>query len=135
MATKGNVLLVEDEADLVFLLKYNLGVGGYRVVSATDARKGLAAARRSAPDLVLLDMMLPGMSGLEFLKVFREESRAPVLMLSARTDSPTRAMAMRQGADDYLVKPFSLTALFSRVESLLRRRGRSRRAAPAARTR
>jgi two-component system, OmpR family, alkaline phosphatase synthesis response regulator PhoP len=114
------VLVVEDEKDLVRLIRYNLTNEGYRVASADDAETGLKSLRKTKPDLIILDIMLPGMDGLEFLKVLRRESRTPVILLSAKRSETDRILGLKLGADDYVVKPFSVGELLARVEARLR---------------
>lgn len=115
------VLVVEDEKDLVRLLRHNLEQGGYRVVCAPSAESGLAKLRAREPDLILLDIMLPGMDGLEFLRVLRRESDVPVILLSAKGSEVDRVLGLKLGADDYVVKPFSLGELMERVAARLRK--------------
>jgi len=120
------LLVVEDDRNLVKLLKYNLEKEGYRVVSAADGEAGLSALRKERPDLVVLDAMMPKLDGFEFLKIIRRETRVPVLMLTARKDEMDRVLGLELGADDYVTKPFGVRELLARVKALLRR------AAPAA---
>lgn len=117
-----HILLVEDNADLAFGLAGNLEVEGYRVTVAPDGRSGLAAARREAPDLLVLDLMLPDLDGIRVLKTLREDGFAgPVLLLTARGEESDKVRGFRLGADDYVTKPFGLLELLARVEALLRR--------------
>jgi DNA-binding response OmpR family regulator len=123
------VLIVEDNRDLAFGLRNNLEIEGYAVEVASDGPAGLAAARRASPDLVVLDLMLPGMDGYRVLRQLREEGLAmPVLILTARGEETDKVLGFRLGADDYVTKPFGVLELLARVEALLRR---SRPAAPA----
>jgi len=115
------LLVVEDDRNLVKLLKYNLEKEGYRVVSAADGEAGLAALRKERPDLVLLDAMMPKLDGFEFLKIVRRENRVPVLMLTARKEEMDRVLGLELGADDYVTKPFSVREVLARVKALLRR--------------
>ena len=115
------ILVVEDDKDIVRLLKYNLEKEGYRVVSATDGEAGLGAARKDRPDLLILDVMVPKLDGFELLKIVRRETRAPVLMLTARKEEVDRVLGLELGADDYLTKPFGVRELLARVKALLRR--------------
>jgi len=119
---KGNILVVDDEKDLVRLLRHNLERAGYGVVTAPDAEKGLKLVRKSEPDLLILDVMLPGMDGLEFLRHLRRDSDVPVIMLSAKGAEYDRVLGLKLGADDYVVKPFSLGELLERVAARLRKR-------------
>jgi len=124
------ILVVEDDRNLVKLLKYNLEKDGYRVVAAADGEAGLAALRKERPDLVLLDAMMPKLDGFEFLKIVRRETRVPVLMLTARKDEMDRVLGLELGADDYVTKPFGVRELAARVKALLRRAGPVAESAP-----
>jgi DNA-binding response OmpR family regulator len=115
------ILVVDDEPTLVATLKYNLEREGYEVVTASDGESGLEAARAKRPDLVILDLMLPGMSGLEVCRSLRRESSAPVLMLTARGTETDKVVGLELGADDYVTKPFSMPEVLARVRALLRR--------------
>ncbi|MBI4371130.1 MAG: response regulator transcription factor [Elusimicrobia bacterium] len=115
------ILVVEDDANIVKLLRYNLEKEGWRVVAAADGEAGLAALRRERPDLVVLDAMLPKLDGFELLKLARREFRAPVLMLTARKEEVDRVLGLELGADDYVTKPFSVREFCARVKALLRR--------------
>ncbi|HXT01642.1 MAG TPA: response regulator transcription factor [Elusimicrobiota bacterium] len=117
------ILAVEDDKDIVRLLKYNLEKEGYRFVSAADGEAGLAAVRKEKPDLLILDVMVPKLDGFELLKLVRRESRAPVLMLTARKEEVDRVLGLELGADDYVIKPFGVRELAARVKALLRRAG------------
>jgi len=116
------VLVVEDNPDLAFGLRNNLEIEGYVVEVASDGRAGLAAARARRPDLVVLDLMLPGLDGLRVLKALREKADGPpVLVLTARSEEADKVRGLRMGADDYVTKPFGVLELLARVEALLRR--------------
>ncbi len=118
------ILIIEDESDLIKLLKYNLEKEGFRVSYATDGSIALAEVRRDPPDLVILDLMLPGLDGLEVCRQLRRSdkfSRIPVLMLSARSEEADRIVGLELGADDYVTKPFSMREVVARVRALLRR--------------
>jgi phosphate regulon transcriptional regulator PhoB len=120
------ILIVEDESDLVKLLKYNLEKEGFRVNYATDGSVALAEVRRDPPDLIILDLMLPGLSGLEVCRQLRRTdrcARTPVLILSARGEEADRVVGLELGADDYVTKPFSTREMIARVRALLRRSG------------
>ena len=119
--TKEKILIIEDEKDLVRLIRYNLEKEKYRVTTARDAETGLKLARSSKPDLILLDIMLPKMDGLEFLKVMRAEIDVPILLLTAKRSEMDRILGLKLGADDYIVKPFSLGELQARIAGHLRR--------------
>src|SRR3989454_7122885 len=118
------VLIVEDDNDLVRLLKYNLEKEGFRVNYATDGAVALAEARRDPPDLVILDLMLPGLDGLEVCRQLRRIdrfARTPVLILSARNEEADPVVGLEVGADDYVTKPFSTREVIARVRALFRR--------------
>jgi two-component system phosphate regulon response regulator PhoB len=123
-AAAERVLVVDDEPDIVALVAYHLAKSGYSVSTATSGLEGLAAARRDKPSLVILDLMLPGLSGLEVMKELRSDastSRIAVLMLTARREENDRIKGLTLGADDYLTKPFSPQELVLRVAAILRR--------------
>jgi len=115
------ILVVEDEPALQETLVYNLEKQGYQVESTGDGRAALDLARELKPDLILLDIMLPGMDGFEVCRTLRREMNIPVLMLTARDDEIDRVVGLEVGADDYLTKPFSMRELMARVKAQLRR--------------
>ena len=115
------VLVVEDEPTLASALSYNLRKNGFNVVSEADGLAGLQAARRDVPDIIVLDLMLPKMDGLEVCRRIRAESDVPILMLTAKSDEMDKVVGLEIGADDYLTKPFSMRELMARVKALLRR--------------
>lgn len=115
------ILVVDDEISLQETLRYKLEKEGYEVEVAGDGLKGLELARSTNPDLVILDIMLPGMDGFEVCRILRQETNIPVLMLTARDDEIDRVVGLEVGADDYLPKPFSMRELIARVKALLRR--------------
>jgi DNA-binding response OmpR family regulator len=117
------ILVVEDERDLVRLIKYNFETEGHKVVAAYDGEAGLALARKEKPDLIILDIMLPKMDGLEFCRTIRKDSQVPILFLTAKKSEVDRILGLRLGADDYVTKPFSIGELIARVEAVLRRAG------------
>ena len=118
------ILLIEDNEDLAFGLKNNLEIEGYAVEWATDAASGLALARHARPDLVVLDLMLPGMDGYRALRQLRDEGLSmPVLILTAKVEEADKVRGFRLGADDYVTKPFGVMELMARIEALLRRAG------------
>ena len=117
-----SILIVEDNADLAFGLRNNLEIEGYSVEVASDGTEGLARVRDVDPDLIILDLMMPGMDGYRVLKALREAGdTTPVLILSARGEETDKVRGFRLGADDFVTKPFSLLELLARVEALLRR--------------
>jgi phosphate regulon transcriptional regulator PhoB len=118
------VLLIEDDRDIVELVRYNLEREGFQVAAATDGATGLAQVRKTPPDLLLLDLMLPKLSGLEICREIRRDqslNRLPILMLTARGEEADRVVGLEMGADDYVTKPFSPRELGARVKALLRR--------------
>jgi DNA-binding response OmpR family regulator len=116
------VLLVDDEPNLLHTLRYSLRQAGYEVVTAVTGEEALAQARGERPDVVVLDVMLPGLDGFEVCRRLRGESSVPILMLTARTDEVDRVVGLEVGADDYLTKPFSQRELVARLKAMLRRR-------------
>lgn len=115
------VLVVEDEPALLDTLEYNLSRQGYEVRTAADGLTALEVARRDRPDLIILDIMLPGLDGFEVCRTLRREMNVPILILTARADEVDRIVGLEVGADDYLTKPFSMRELMARVKALLRR--------------
>lgn len=118
------ILIVEDEADLTELMRYNLEAGGFRVVTAESGDKAVERIRDGVPDLILLDWMLPGLSGIELCRRWRsrdETARTPIIMITARGEEEERVRGLATGADDYVVKPFSMPELVARIQALLRR--------------
>ena len=115
------ILVVEDEADIRQTLRYNLTREGYAVIEAETGTAALAAARRERPDLILLDLMLPELGGLEVCRVLRREMTTPILILTAKGTELDTVVGLQVGADDYVTKPFSLNELMARVAALLRR--------------
>jgi len=120
MASK-RVLIIEDEKEIVRLLKYNLEKESYETLSASDGEAGLAQARQSKPDLIILDLMLPKIDGMTVCRTLRQESQVPILMLTAKKEELDRVLGLELGADDYLTKPFSVRELLARVKTILRR--------------
>ncbi len=121
------VLVVDDERDIVELVRYNLTQAGFRVVSAADGRQALELARRERPDLILLDLMLPVLPGTEVARTLRQDEKTrtiPIIMLTARGEEVDRVVGFELGADDYVVKPFSPRELVLRVQAILRRDGK-----------
>jgi len=115
------ILVVEDEPSLQETLAYNLKKEGYAVESVGDGREALEIARNLKPDLIVLDLMLPGIDGFEVTRILRKEMTTSILMLTARDDEIDRVVGLEVGADDYLTKPFSMRELMARVKAQLRR--------------
>ena len=116
-----DVLVVDDEENIRNIVTAYLEAEGYTVHSATDGNQALAAFRRHQPAVVILDIMLPGMDGLEVLQHIRRESEAYVLLLTAKSEETDRVIGLTVGADDYITKPFSPRELVARVKAVLRR--------------
>ncbi len=125
------VLVVEDDQTLLSVLKYNLTKESYSVTTATDGIQALEAARKDKPDLIILDIMLPKMSGFEVCRILRKEMTVPILILTAKDDEIDKIAGLDLGADDYMTKPFSLRELLARVRAMLRRVEMQAPAAPA----
>jgi len=115
------ILVVDDEPKIVRLARDYLEKNGFRVVTAGDGQSALAMARREKPDLIVLDLLLPGMDGREVCRILRNESDVPIIMLTALSEESDQIVGLEIGADDYIVKPFSPRALVARVRALLRR--------------
>jgi DNA-binding response OmpR family regulator len=115
------VLVVEDEPTLRDTLEYNLTRQGYQVRTAADGLSALEMARRERPDLIVLDIMLPGLDCFEVCRILRQEMSVPVLMLTAKTDEVDKVVGLEVGADDYITKPFSMRELLARIKAMLRR--------------
>lgn len=125
------ILIVEDNPDLAFGLRNNLEIEGYDIAVAEDGLAGLREARASSPDLIILDLMMPGLDGYRVLRTLRDEGNStPVLILSAKGEEADKVRGFRMGADDFVTKPFSLLELLARVEALLRRSAAEERTAP-----
>jgi two-component system response regulator RegX3 len=112
---------VEDDEGIREMLKYNLVTAGFSVQEASDGAAGLRTARTSQPDLILLDLMLPGMSGFDFCRALRRSSRVPVIMITAKDAEVDKIVGLELGADDYITKPFSIREVLARVNAVLRR--------------
>ncbi len=124
MPSQAHILVVDDERDLVDLVSYNLKRSGYETSFAHDGRQALQQISKMHPDLVILDVMMPGLSGTEVLTRLRSEpatAKLPVIMLTAKSEEVDQIVGLTIGADDYVTKPFSVKVLMARVESLLRR--------------
>ncbi|MDA0748245.1 MAG: response regulator transcription factor [bacterium] len=120
----GKILLVEDEPDILEIIRYNLDQAGFSVVCTEDGEAGLEAVQKELPDLIVLDLMLPGIDGLEVCKVLKqhvETREVPILMLTARVEEVDRIVGLELGADDYMAKPFSARELVLRIRAILRR--------------
>jgi DNA-binding response OmpR family regulator len=115
------ILIVDDEPPIVDLLAYNLKQANHQVLIARDGEEALALARREQPELIILDLMLPRLDGLEVCRALRRECDVPIIMLTARDGEVDRVVGLELGADDYVVKPFSVRELMARVKSVLRR--------------
>jgi len=115
------ILVVDDEPKIVKQARDYLERGGFRVVTAADGTTALAVARHERPDLIVLDLNLPGMDGLDVCRALRRESDVPIIMLTARVEEPDRLIGLELGADDYITKPFSPRELVARVRAVLRR--------------
>src|SRR5205085_3289098 len=125
------ILVVEDDEGIRDTLKYHLASAGFQVLEAADGTTGLRAARTGKPDLILLDLMLPGMGGLELCRALRKTSRVPILVISARDAEIDKIVGLELGADDYITKPFSVREVVARVNAVLRRsRGEGEKAVP-----
>lgn len=121
---KEKILIVDDEKDIVKMLDYNLKKDGYRVISASDGEDALDLAGREHPDLIVLDLMLPGLDGLEVCKTLKKEGKTssiPIIMLTAKTQESDKVIGLELGADDYMTKPFSPRELLARIKAVLRR--------------
>ena len=121
-----NVLIVDDEPDLVELVSYNLKKEGFQVATAPDGAVALEKARKKNFDLLILDLMLPGIQGIELCRILRNDpktERVPIIMLTAKGDEADRIKGLETGADDYMAKPFSPRELIARVKAVLRRSG------------
>ena len=116
-----HILVVDDEPAVTDLLAYNLRKAGYDVSSAADGREALRLARENRPDLVLLDLMIPELDGLEVCRELRKDNALPIIMLTARGEEIDRVVGLELGADDYVTKPFSVRELLARVKAVLRR--------------
>lgn len=124
------ILVVDDEPHIVELVKYNLAQEGYEVISAHDGSEAVARSRQERPDLIILDIMLPYVDGLEVCRQIRRESAVPIIMLTAKDGELERVVGLEIGADDYVTKPFSPRELVARVRAILRRMSRDAGPAP-----
>ena len=122
--TKQHVLVVDDEEDILELVEYNLAKAGFKVAGVTTGEAALEAARTQVPDLVVLDLMLPGVDGLEVCRLLKRDARTwaiPVVMLTAKGEEADVVRGLELGADDYVTKPFSPRVLVARIKAVLRR--------------
>jgi two-component system alkaline phosphatase synthesis response regulator PhoP len=129
---KEKILIVDDEKDIVKMLEYNLKKEGFRTITAYDGEEALDRVHREHPDLILLDLMLPGLDGLEVCKTLKQEKKTqgiPLIMLTAKTQETDKIVGLELGADDYVTKPFSPRELIARVKAVLRR-GKEKEALP-----
>jgi len=115
------ILIVEDDPNLLEALKYNVRKEGHEAITAVDGTQALEVARTGKPDLIILDVMLPKMSGFEVCRILRKEMTVPILMLTARDDEVDKVVGLDLGADDYMTKPFSMRELLARIRAMLRR--------------
>jgi DNA-binding response OmpR family regulator len=118
---KPRILVVEDDATLRETISYNLERQGYKVSQAADGTTALEKARGKQVDLIILDLMLPGLDGFEVCRILRKEMAVPIIMLTARTDEVDKVVGLEVGADDYVTKPFGMRELMARVKAMLRR--------------
>lgn len=121
MVMSDTILVVDDEPAIVDVLTYNLEKAHYRVLVARDGPQAIDLASQEQPDLIILDLMLPNLDGLEVCRTIRKEGNIPIIMLTARDEEVDRVVGLELGADDYVVKPFSIRELMARVKSVLRR--------------
>ncbi|HCD53196.1 MAG TPA: DNA-binding response regulator [Balneolaceae bacterium] len=121
---KQTILVVDDERDLLDLIEYNLKKEGFEVLKAENGEQGIEIARENKPDLVLMDIMMPKMDGLEAVEIMRKDDelkRIPIIFLTARSDEKTEVEGLNKGGDDYITKPISTTKLVSRIKAVMRR--------------
>ena len=122
--SKQTILVVDDERDLLDLIEYNLKKEGFKVLKAENGEEGISKAKEHKPDLILLDIMMPKMDGLEAVEIMRKDDdlkKAPIIFLTARSDEKTEIDGLNKGGDDYITKPISTTKLVSRIKAVLRR--------------
>jgi len=121
---KEKILIVEDEKDIIKMIEYNLKKEGFKVIDARDGEDALDLSLREHPDIILLDLMLPGIDGLEVCKTLKKESKTssiPIIMLTAKSQESDKVVGLELGADDYITKPFSPRELIARIKAVLRR--------------
>ena len=122
--SKQTILVVDDERDLLDLIEYNLKKEGFKVLKAENGEEGISKAKVHRPDLILLDIMMPKMDGLEAVEIMRKDDdlkKTPIIFLTARSDEKTEIDGLNKGGDDYITKPISTTKLVSRIKAVLRR--------------
>jgi DNA-binding response OmpR family regulator len=115
------ILVADDKANIRNLVREYLEAEGFRIAIAADGREALHAARQEKPDLILLDIMMPEMSGYDFIKTYRKESETPIILLTAKLDETDKVLGLELGADDYVTKPFGMKELAARINAVLRR--------------
>lgn len=128
------LLIIEDERDIVQALEYNLKKEGFTIFKAYDGLQGIKLARENSPDLIILDLMLPGLDGLELARTLKREKpteNIPVIMLTAKGSETDKVVGLEVGADDYIVKPFSMRELIARVRAVLKRYGKKVKVTPS----
>lgn len=118
---KAKILLVDDDRSLLEILRYNLERDGYHCLTSTSGARAVESVRKEEPDLILLDVMLPELNGLEVCRILRHNSNVPIIILSAKTEEIDKVVGLELGADDYITKPFSMRELQARIRSLLKR--------------
>jgi DNA-binding response OmpR family regulator len=118
------ILVADDKASVRNLVREYLEAEGFRVVISADGREALYAARQEKPDLILLDIMMPAMSGYDFIRTYRKERETPIILLTAKLDETDKVLGLELGADDYVTKPFGMKELVARINAVLRRAGR-----------
>jgi DNA-binding response OmpR family regulator len=124
MTMPKTILVADDKANIRSLVREYLEAEGFRVFIAANGREALYAARQEKPDLILLDIMMPEMSGYEFIKAYRKERETPIILLTAKLDETDKVLGLELGADDYVTKPFGMKELVARINAVLRRVGR-----------
>jgi two-component system alkaline phosphatase synthesis response regulator PhoP len=127
-----NILIIEDEKDIVEAIEYNLKKEGYKVYKAYDGRSAIKIAREKIPDLIILDLMLPALNGLEVCKILKKEKETaaiPVIMLTAKGSEVDKVLGLELGADDYITKPFGMRELLARIKTILKRYSKEAEAA------
>ncbi len=128
-----SILVVDDKANVRTLVRDYLAQQGFRVSTADNGQNALYTARHEKPDLILLDIMMPEMDGYEFIRVYRRESEAPIILLTAKLEESDKVIGLELGADDYITKPFGMRELVARINTVLRRAGKVQRASPVLR--